>query len=176
MKRHTGFFALVVIVASQLAFAQPDTPPALDRAKVVAAATDVIRQAHHATFVTISSDKHPDARIVTPAAPDQNLEIWISTLKTSRKIAQLRKDPRATMLYFDQANMAYVTLIGKITIVSDPAEMQKHWQAEWAPFYPDGTKSPGFIMMRFVPDRVEVVSRQHKLMPDPWGLAILKLK
>ena len=59
---------------------------------------------------------------------------------------------------------------------SDQAEMQKHWQAEWAPFYPQEIRTPNFIMVKFVPSSVEIVSRQHHLRKDPWGLAIVNLK
>ena len=169
------FAVLIVAVVTPVSLANAIEPP-LDRPKVIAAATEVIKQAHYTTLVTIAKDGHADARIVTPAPPDENLEIWISTLKTSRKLAQLKKDPRATLAYFDAVNMDYVTLIGKTTIVSDQAEMQKHWQAEWAPFYPQEIRTPNFIMVKFVPSSVEIVSRQHHLRKDPWGLAIVNLK
>ena len=175
MKKYFYLAALLIAFAGTGAHAEPESA-SLDRAKVVFSAQDVITQAQYCTFVTTGKKGQPDARIVDPSAPDGDLAVWIVTKKSSRKVAQLRKNPRATLLYFDPVNLSYVTLVGKTSIVSDPAEMDKHWQEKWTPFFPDGTKSPDLALVRFVPSSVEIVSRQHKLHKDPWGLTIFNLQ
>lgn len=172
------YFCLAVLMFACIGTsASAETESAsLDRAKVIFSAQDVIGQAQYCTFVTIGKNGQPDARIVDPSAPDGDLSVWVVTKKSSRKAAQLRKNPRATLLYFDHENLSYVTLIGNTTFVSDPAEMDKHWQDKWAPFFPEGTKSPDLVLVHFVPRSVEIVSREHKLQKDPWGLTIFKLR
>ena len=174
--KHCFRIATLIILFGHVALATAAAPAALDRVKVISAASDIIKQAHFCTLVTIGADGQPNARIVTPAPPDENLEIWISTSRKLRKIAELRKDRRATLLYFDPVNLAYVTLVGDTTLLSDAAAKEKHWQPEWAAFYPREAKNPDLIMIKFVPRRVEIVSRAHKLLEDPWGLAVVELK
>lgn len=150
--------------------------PPLERAKVVAAASDVMKQAVFTTLVTIADDGHANARMVSPTAPDQDLVVWVSTNRSSRKIAELRHDPRATLLYFDKKALAYVTLIGTTTLVDDAAEKQKYWQPGWAPFFPQGPKDPEYVLIRFVPQSIEIMSDKHKLLPNPFALVVFDLK
>lgn len=176
MKIPSRLAALVLAFITQVSFAQPAATEPLDRAKVIFAAQDIITQAQYATFVTIGDHGQPNARIVDPGAPEGDLSVWIVTKRNSRKAAQLRKNPRATLLYYDSEHMSYASLVGTTSFVSDPAEMEKYWQEKWTKFFPDGAKGADIVLVRFVPKSVEIVSREHKLLPDPWGLAVFKLR
>ena len=126
-----------------------------------------MKQAHYCTLVTIGEEGQPQARIVDPSEPDQGFVVWLGTKNVTRKVAQLRKDSRATLLYFDRATLSYVTLLGGAILVSDPVEKEKHWQAQWAPFYREGFKSPDLLLIRFTTRSLEIVSGSHKLVNDP---------
>ena len=154
-----------------------DLSPSPDRERVLSAAREVMRQARYATFITMSADGQPQARIVDPTELDAELLVWIGTNPATRKVAQLRRNPRATLHYFDRETEAQLTLLGTATLVSDPAEKLRHWQERWAPFYPDGARSEEFILIRFAPHTLEIVSAPHKLLNDAqdWRPVILRL-
>jgi general stress protein 26 len=164
---HFRTAVLFAVWACNIGTAQPSKPGPSERAQIIAAAREVMKQAHYGTLVTIGEDGQPQARIVDPAEPDQEFVVWLATKNMTRKVSQLRKNPRATLHYFDRATMAYVTLLGGTTLVSDQAEKDKHWQASWAPFYPEGPKTADLILIRFAPRTLEVVSVRDKLMNDP---------
>src|SRR5450759_773498 len=106
----------------------------------------------------------------TPGSTDRSQVIAAARAvmkNVTRKVAQLRKDSRATLLYFDRATLSYVTLLGGAILVSDPVEKEKHWQAQWAPFYREGFKSPDLLLIRFTTRSLEIVSGSHKLVNDP---------
>ena len=151
--------------------------PLPNRARVLSAARDVMTHARYATLVTIGEDGQPQARVVDPAAPEADLIVWIATNPASRKVTQLRKDARATLLYFDRGTESYVTLLGSASLVTDPAEKARHWQARWAPHYPDGPRGANHLQLRFVPRTLEIVSGPHKLEGDPktWRPVVLEL-
>lgn len=65
MKRHPCLAALLLVVTSHVALAQSSTPASLDRLQVIAAASDVMKQAHYCTLVTIGEDGQPQARVTT---------------------------------------------------------------------------------------------------------------
>jgi general stress protein 26 len=157
--------------------AQPAAAPPPDRAQILRAARDVMASARYATLVTVADDGEPQARIVDPAGPDSALTVWIGTNASTRKVEQLRKNPRTTLLYFDTQSESYVTLIGTATIVTDDSEKARHWQEKWAPFYPGGAKSPILALIRFVPRRLEIVSSARGMKSDPrtWRPVILDL-
>lgn len=144
--------------------APPGTPP---RARVIAAATDVMQTARYATLITIGDDGHPQARIVDPFAPDEEFTIWIATNPLTRKVGEIGRDPRVTLLYFNPAAAEYVTVLGTATLVADSAERARHWKEEWTAFYKDGPRGDDFLLIRVQPTRLEVVSPRHGLVNAP---------
>ncbi len=134
---------------------------------VLSAARDVMKQAHFTTLVTISEDGQPQARVVDPSDPDPDLTVRIATNPSTRKVAQLRKNPRATPFYFDRASLSYVTPLGSAALIADPAEKERHWQPQWAPFFSGGPRRAGLVLIKFTPRALEIVSAPHKLLNDP---------
>lgn len=140
------------------------TPP---RAQVLAAAKDVMQSARYSTLITIGEDGQPQARIVDPFVPEADFAIWIATNPLTRKVVDIRRDPRVTLLYFDAAAAAYVTVLGMATLVTDSAEKARHWKEEWAAYYKDGPRGDGYLLIRVRPRRLEVVSPRHGLLNEP---------
>lgn len=157
----TLFFLLSLGVA-QLPLPLP--PP---RASVIAAATDIIQKAHYCTFITIGEDGHPQARIVDPLAPDADFTIWFATNPLTRKVEEVLRNPQVTMSCFDPATSSYVTLLGRGSVISDPAEKQRHWKSDWSAFYPDGPKGSDVALIRIIPERLEIVSESRGMLGDP---------
>ena len=149
--------------------AATQAPPAqiAERTKVVAAAQQVMQKARYCAFVTIGRDGHPQARAVDPLPPERDMTVWIATNPITRKVDQIRTDPRVTLFYFDPSGPGYVTLLARAELVSDSAEKARHWKEDWAPFYADKHRGKDFILIRCKPIRLELVSYGHGLVGDP---------
>ncbi|MEA3247585.1 MAG: pyridoxamine 5'-phosphate oxidase family protein [Gemmatimonadota bacterium] len=156
-----------VTAVAQRAGTAPAAQQAPTKAAIVAAARDVMQRARYATFTTVDANGQPQSRVVDPLVPDAALVVWIGTNPATRKVAEVRARPRVSLLYFDATGLEYAMVTGTATIVTDRAEKAKHWKAEWAPFYPKRAEDPGYVLIRVVPSRVEVVSPRHSLMNDP---------
>ena len=132
--------------------------------------------ARFCTLVTIGDLGQPQARVVDPLEPDANFEVYVATNPKSRKVAEIGKDPRVTLLYFDTARSAYVTVIGRATEVS-AAEKPSHRKKDWDAFFP-AAKPEAYILYRIMPARLEVVSEKDGLSGDPvtWRPEIVNLK
>lgn len=77
----------------------------------------------------IGENGHPQARIVDPTEPDANFTIWIGTNPLTRKVKEIQRDPRVTLLYFHAATSSYVTVLGRAEIVTDAGEKDRRWKA-----------------------------------------------
>ena len=141
--------------------------PQPSRAEIIAAARDVIQKAHYCTFVTIGEDGQPQARVVDPLAPDASFVMWISTNPLTRKVNQIRRDAKVTLLCFDTATSSYVTVLGRGSLVTDTAEKQKHWKDDWTRVYPGGPASSSVTLIQVTPSRLEVVSQSRGMAGDP---------
>ena len=153
--------AFLIVFLPAIAAAQ--TP---SRAAVIAAATDIIQKAHYCTFITIDKDGQPQARIVDPIEPDADFTIWFATNPLTRKVDQVRRNPKVTLSCFDSGTASYVTVLGRGDLVTDGAEKQRHWKPDWTAIYPNGSKSNDFMLIRITPVRLEIVSESRRMPGD----------
>ncbi len=157
--------ALIIVLPFTIAAQAPATPPA--RAAIVAAATDIVQKARYCTLITIGEDGQPQARIVDPLAPDGAFTMWIATNPLTRKVDQIRRNPRVTLSCFDAATSSYVSVLGRGELVSDAAEKQRHWKSDWSQIYPNGARGDDVVLIRVTPARLEIVSESRGMIGDP---------
>lgn len=156
-----------LLALADVSMAQAPPPPPPDRATVLKAARQIVEKARYCSFVTLGQDGALQARIVDLFPPDEDMATWIGTNPVTRKVAEVRKDPRATLLCFDPAGPAYVTLVGKAEVVTDPAEKAKRWKDDWQAFYKDKNRGEDYVLIRVRPSRLEIVSYPDRLLNDP---------
>jgi general stress protein 26 len=159
------FSRLVVLGCAALLAELPAI--AADRADILKAAREVARKARYATFVTIGEDGQPQARIVDALGPDEDFVVWVGTNPLTRKVAEIVKNPRVTLTFFDPSLPAFVTLLGSASVVTDPAVKAQHWKDGWSPFYKNEHRGADFALMKFVPRRLEIVSEAHGFVNAP---------
>jgi general stress protein 26 len=173
--RLPGIALFVFCVSSCGLLAQGSQEPTA--AQIRAAAFDVMKAARYCTLVTIAEDGQPQARIVDPLIADREGSIWIATNPLTRKVKQIERDPRVTLMFFNPAAGEYVTVLARAAVVTDAARKAAHWKPEWKPFYSNESRGPDFMVFEIRPFQLEVSSPRHKMANDPktWRPVILKL-
>jgi general stress protein 26 len=146
------------------AHAQESAKP-LSRAELIAAAREVMTAARYCALITLDSSGRPQARTLDPFPPDENMVVWLGTNPRSRKVAEIRRNPRVTLYYFDREAQAYVTISGTARLVNDPKEKAKRWKEEWKDFYPDRARD--YLLIVVKPEKLEVVSVKKGIVGDP---------
>jgi len=178
MKSLPSTIALLLVLGGRSPLLGQGAPSgAPSRAQAVAAAREIIEAARYGTLVTIGLDGQPQARIVDPFVPDTNFTIWIATNPLTRKVQEIRDNPRVTLLYFNAAKAEYVTVIGTALLDTNSVQKAAHWKAEWASLYKDGNRGDDFVLLRVRPSRLEVSSVARGLRNDPktWRPIIIDL-
>lgn len=137
----------------------------LSHAELIAAARAIMTVARYCALITLDSSGRPQARTLDPFPADENMVVWLATNPRSRKVAEIRRNPRVTLYYFDREGQAYVTISGIARLVNDPKEKAKRWKDEWKDFYPDRAKD--YLLIVVKPEKLEVVSVQKGIVGDP---------
>ncbi len=102
---------------------------------------------------------------MNPFAPDENMIVWMATNTRSRKVEEIRKDPRVSLYYADHAKATgYVALTGKAVLVDDMQEVLKRKRAYWDTAFP-GLKN--IVLIKVVPERIDVINYKQGLTGDP---------
>lgn len=146
---------LLAVVSPAASHAQGDTLT-VDRA--LEAVRTTIAASRYCFLVTLDEAGHPQARLMDPFPPEADVTVWLATSSVTRKVGQLRHDSRATLAYYDWERQGYVTLIGDARLVTDLEERRRRWKPEWQSFYPAGPEAPDYVLIRFIPFRIEVMS------------------
>ena len=138
-------------------------------------AREIMAAARFCTMVT-TRNGDAEARVVDPLEPDAGFVVHIATNPLSRKVQQMRANPRVTLLYFDPTRLAYVTLIGRAAPVSED-EKPGLYKKDWESFF-DRNRPASYALYRVVPSRLEVVSARDGLPGDPatWRPEIIQFK
>ena len=160
--------ALVLLLGAGRAMSAQEAPRAVpSRAQVIVAAREIMRTARYCTLVTLGADGQPQARIVDPFPPDSDLVIWIATNPLTRKVGDIRRDGRVTLLYFNAAASEYVTVVGTAVADTDPAQKISHWKPEWSGIYQQQNRGDDYLLLRVKPSRLEVSATGRGVRNDP---------
>jgi predicted amidohydrolase YtcJ/general stress protein 26 len=130
--------------------------PTFERERLMEVARDIIDGARYGALVTLDANGEPRIRVMDPFPPEGEMTIWFATNPNTRKVAEIRAQPRVSVYYFDPASLGYVTISGLARLVEDPAEKARRWKEEWAAFYPD--RAEGYLLIEVTADWLEVVS------------------
>ena len=144
---------------------KPKSRDSLDNtSRILHAAKQLILNARFPVFVTMDSDGFPHARMIDPLPPDDRFdEIWIGTNRFTRKVGHISSNPRTALIYFDTASLGFAYLSGHCYIHDDPNLKSEKFASGWWMFYPEGPSGPRFVLIQFVPHRIEVVSPLHHI-------------
>jgi len=178
MRATATVMALVALCASTPVMGQNARPATVERSVAIKAAGELMGKARFCALVTVGHDGHPQARVVDPFAPEGDMTVWIATNPVTRKVAQIKKDPRVTLFYFDPAGPGYVTLLGTAEVVKDATEKAKRWKEDWGAFYTDKNRGDDYVLIRVRPSRLEIVSYGHGLLNDPktWRPVVVEFR
>lgn len=132
---------------------------------IIVAAREIIKETTYCALVTIDSTGQPQARTMNPFPVDDDLVIWFATSRSSRKVGELKHNPKVAV-YFADHNTAkgYVNISGKAEVIDDKELLQKKKRDYWEgiPNWQDI-----FVLIKIVPERLEVINYKHGLSNDP---------
>jgi len=156
--------------------AQPVTAPD-ERERVLAAAREVIERAGLCSLVTLDEAGAPRVRAMDPFPPEPDFTLWLGTHRSTRKVSEIRRDPRVAVHWLDATGPGQVTLIGTAELVEDAGERQRRFKPEWDAFYRDGWRGDDYLLIRVRPRRLEVMSIPDSVASDPkgWAPAVVEL-
>jgi general stress protein 26 len=111
----------------------------------------------HAYFATSDGDQ-PQVRPVSPIVED-NMSIWITTFNTSRKVKQLRQNPKCclTFVEYPEGDKA-ATVNGEAKIISDLEMKKRVWNLagfDLSGYFPKGPEDEEYCLLKIDINKVE---------------------
>lgn len=153
---------IAALICSALTASVSGQQTQFSRDQLITEAREIMTSTRYCALITIDSSGRAQARTMDAFAPDEKMIVWFGTNPLSRKVAEIRRNPRVTLYYFDRENQAYVTIHGTAQLVNDPAEKTRHWKDDWKAFYPD--RDQNYLLIAVRPQTLEVVNTKKGIV------------
>lgn len=135
------------------------------KTKIMNAARAIMTSSETCALITLDPEGRPRARAMDTLPPEDDFTVWFGTNPKSRKVDQIKNDPRVTLYYLENDASGYVMIHGIAQIVHDQKEKDARWKVEWEAFYPNNNQD--FVLLKVSPEWMEVISYTHEVIGDP---------
>ncbi len=98
---------------------------------------------------TKGDEDYPQIRAMIKMENEGLKRIWFTTNTSSKKIAQLKKSPKASLYFVDFDKWMGLMLVGKCEILQDPESKQRFWREGFEKYYPKGATDPDYSVLLF---------------------------
>lgn len=119
--------------------------------------------------ITQGEDGEANARVLQPLPIQEDWTVNVLTNRRCRKVREIERYGRMTLLYQHDADRSYVTLIGRAIVVNDVDLKREIWKPAHDRWNPGGPDDPATVFARLFPERIELWSAVHGVMPEPQG-------
>ncbi len=163
--RKPNFFILpILLLLTFHSFCQSHIKTDSVNTKLMNAAREIMAASGTCALITIDNEGRSRVRVMDPFLPESDFTVWFGTNPKSRKVDQIKKDPRVTLYYFDPNASGYVMIHGIAQLVDDPKVKEEKWKAAWKLFYPE--KPKGYLLIKVSPEWMEIISYSHGIVGD----------
>jgi general stress protein 26 len=166
MKKKFAFSTLGCLIFFSIIISTPlNAQNSLNRDSMLVAAHEIIRETTYCGLVTIDSTGQPQVRTMNPFPANDQFVTWFATSRTSRKVRELRHNPKVCV-YYSNHNTAkgYVSITGAAEVIDDKELLKKMKRDYWEgiPNWQDI-----FVLIKIVPKTIEVINYKHGINNDP---------
>ena len=110
------------------------------------------------TYLATCDGDQPRVRPVSPIVED-DMSIWVTTGGTSRKVKQIRQNPKICLAFVEQPKgEKAATVIGEARIIPDMAEKKRVWKLasfDLYEYFPKGPASKNFCLLNITVKSIE---------------------
>ena len=113
-------------------------------------ALSVIERSGKAIIGSVDSDGYPNLKaMLKPREHDGVKTFYFTTNTSSMRVAQYRKNPKASIYFFDERFFKGVMLKGKMSVLTDAASKKRIWREGDEMYYPKGVADPDYCVLKF---------------------------
>lgn len=114
MKKTPLMTAFAIFLLTALNSLSLNAQSIVNRDTLLVAAREIINQTTYCALVTVDETGQPQVRTMNPFPPNDELITWFATSRTSRKVKEIKNNPKVCVYYADHINAkGYVSITGR---------------------------------------------------------------
>ena len=96
-----------------------------------------------------SASGYPNIKAMLKMETEGIKTVWFSTNTSSKKVSQLKENPRACVYFHNEQNFKGLLLVGEVEILTDIESRRRLWKNGCEIYYPLGVTDPDYTVLRF---------------------------
>jgi general stress protein 26 len=144
---------------------------AAEVSRLMAGAAKTMRSARYCWLATATEAGSPHVRPMGRVLNDPGEDEWRIRFLTdgrSRKAADMRRAKEVSILFQNDPDLAFVSLIGKAALHEEASETRSHWTSAYDVYFPSEADRANAIFVEVEAERMELWIRG--VTPEPFGL------
>lgn len=102
-------------------------------------------------IASIAEDGFPNMKAMLPPRKRVGIkEFYFTTNTSSKRVAQYKENPKASIYFCDKRFFRGVMLIGYMEVLEDADSKEMIWQENDTMYYPKGVSDPDYCVLKFV--------------------------
>lgn len=98
---------------------------------------------------TVDESGNPQLKAMIKTEADGLKEFWFCSNTSSKRVAQIQRDSRASLYFYDEKNYEGLMLTGRAEVSYDDAKRKEFWNDYMKIYYPLGYTDPDFALIKF---------------------------
>ncbi len=141
----------------------------MDVDRLLRLARELVGELTFCVASTHGEDGSISVRVVQPLPLQDDWTVNTITNRRCRKVREIERSGRMTLLYQHDQSKSYVCLMGQAEIVEDVELKRSIWTPSYDRWNTGGPENPATVFVRLATDRIELWSATHDVMPPPTG-------
>ena len=121
----------------------------MEKEEAVQKALELANRSGIAMLGTNGDDGYPNIKAMIKVENEGLRTVWFSTNTSSRRVAQLVRNPKACVYFVDFDSWMGLMLVGDVEILQDQASRERLWHEGDEKYYPLGVTDPDYTVLRF---------------------------
>jgi general stress protein 26 len=129
------------------------------------AALEIMKGSPFCALATIDSTGQAQVRTMNPFPLGDDMIIWFATSRKSRKVADIRNNPKVSVYYADHNNAkGYVNVVGNAVVIDDKELLVRMKRSYWESI-PNWQEK--FVLIKITPLKLDVANYGRGISGDP---------
>ncbi|MCX7747915.1 MAG: pyridoxamine 5'-phosphate oxidase family protein [Clostridia bacterium] len=123
--------------------------PVLAADAILKKSCELIDSCGIAMLASNGNNGYPNVKAMMKVETEGIKTIWFSTNTSSKRVVQLRKDPKACVYFHNEKCFKGLMLVGEIEVLSDLESKKRLWREGCEVYYPLGVDDPDYTVLKF---------------------------
>lgn len=121
----------------------------MDKEFAIEKSLEIVKNAKIAMLGTTDQKGYPNIKAMLNLHSEGLKDIWFSTNTSSKRVADIMKNPKTCVYYMDEQSFMGLMLVGEIEVIQDDFYREKLWFEGCERYYKKGIGDPDYTVLHF---------------------------